>query len=87
MMKSNRTEAILDELVPLRELRSMLSKLFPSDASLEWHWRQHRSEYIQGEAVFEIAGRLLAHPEKFKRIALRIGQRTLTARHRTRNAR
>ena len=73
----------LSELVPFRDLQRELARQFPSEASLEWHWRQHRREYVGGGAVFEIAGRLLAHPEKFKQIALRIGQRALTARHNT----
>ena len=72
----------LDELIPMRELQKRLAHIFPSETSLEWHLRQHRKEYIAGGGIFEIAGRLLAHPPTFGRIALEIGQRTLAARHR-----
>jgi hypothetical protein len=75
----------LSELVPMRALQSELAHIFPSQGSLDWEVRQHRSEYISGGAIFEVAGRLLAHPPTFKRIALAIGQRRLATRHKPPN--
>lgn len=65
----------LAELMPLAELQIKLSHIFPSISSLEWHLRQNRSAYMEAGAIFEIAGRLLAHPTTFKRVALEIGTR------------
>jgi hypothetical protein len=80
-MENNNTGAQLSELVPMRDLQLELANIFPSQGSLDWEVRQHRREYIDGGAIFELAGRLLAHPPTFKRIALAIGQRRLAARH------
>jgi hypothetical protein len=68
----------LAELIPMRELQQRLARIFPSAASLEWHTRRHRTEYVQRGALFEIAGRLMAHPPTFERVALQIGARTVT---------
>jgi hypothetical protein len=70
-----------DQLVRPRELVEELKDLFPSEGSLEWEIKQHRRDYIAGGALFEIAGRLLAHPQKFRCVALQIGARKLAARH------
>jgi hypothetical protein len=70
-----------DELVRISGLQAALKDLFPSEGSLQWEIRQYREEYVVGGALFEIAGRLLAHPTNFRRIALEIGARKLAARH------
>jgi hypothetical protein len=70
-----------DELVRIPALQASVGDLFPSVPSLDWEIRQHRHEYVTGGALFEIAGRLLAHPTIFRRIALEIGAKRLAARH------
>jgi len=70
-----------DQLARISDLQSLIADLFPSRGSLDWEIRQHRSEYIAGGALFEIAGRLLAHPTTFRRIALSIGAKRLAVRH------
>lgn len=80
-MEENKPHPRLDELVPVRELQPMLARLFPTQGSLDWELRMHRREYIIGGALYEIAGRLLAHAPTFERIALAIGARKLTERH------
>lgn len=70
-----------DELVPLRALQSRLARIFPTQGSMDWEVRNHRREYIAGGALFEIGGRLLAHPPTFERIALELGSKKLAARH------
>lgn len=71
---------VVDEKAP-RDLHREMKDLFPTPASIEWEIRQHRRDYIAGGALFEIAGRLLADPMTFRRVALQIGAKTLAARH------
>lgn len=70
----------LSELVPIGELQRELSNIFASRGSLDWELRVHREQYIAAGAVFEIAGRLLAHPATFRRVALEIGADRLVRR-------
>lgn len=70
-----------DELVRPAQLENMVKDLYPTGGSLEWGIRQHKREYIAGGALFEIAGRLLVHPQAFRRVTLEIGNRKLAARH------
>jgi hypothetical protein len=72
----------LEEFVPMDQLQLKLSNIYQSRGSLEWAWRKHREQFISGGAVFEIAGRLLAHPATFARVALEIGADRLARRHR-----
>jgi hypothetical protein len=65
----------LSELRPLRELQRELAHVFPSRGSLDWEVRAHRHEYVAAGAIFEVAGRLMAHPPTFARVALEIGAR------------
>ena len=83
MRKADAAAARLDELVLLGELHEhpRLKQLLPSKSSAEWAVRTHRAEYIAGGAVYEIFGRLLAHPGHFERVTLEIGSRTLAQRH------
>lgn len=46
----------------------------------------HREAFIAAGALYEIAGRLVAHPSTFAQTALRIGSGALAARHATRPA-
>jgi hypothetical protein len=70
----------LSELRPIKDLQRELANIFPTRGSLEWELRQHRRAYIDGGAIFEIAGRLVAHPATFQRIAIEIGARKLASR-------
>jgi len=71
----------LSELRPIRELQRELAHIFPTPGSLDWELRAHRREYIQAGAVFEVAGRLMAHPVIFGRVALEIGARKMAVRN------
>lgn len=73
-------QVVLSELITMRELQQRLAKIFPSAGSLEWQVRIHRAEYVRAGALFEIAGRLMAHPPTFERVAVEIGARTISAR-------
>jgi len=79
MAKPSKTEPAsapaLAELITMRELQQQLANIFPSAGSLEWEVRRNRSEYVRAGAIFEIAGRLMAHPPTFQRVALEIGAR------------
>lgn len=81
MESASREAPKVDELVRMDALQAIVSDLFPSKGSLEWELRQHRSDYIRGAAVYEIGGRLLAHPSRFRAIALELGSKRLAARH------
>ena len=70
----------LSELRPLDELQRELAHLFPSRGSIDWELRSHRQAYVAAGAIFEIAGRLMAHPDTFKRTALAIGARKIAER-------
>lgn len=72
----------LGELVPVRDLRqdAEIAQIFPGPGSLDWELRQHRRDYVAAGALFEIAGRLMAHPPTFKKTALAIGARKLAER-------
>jgi hypothetical protein len=82
MAPSGNGDPSLGELVRLKELRADpdIARIFPGEQSLVWEIRQHRAEYVIAGALFEVAGRLLAHPATFKRIALAIGARRLADR-------
>lgn len=82
MAPSDNDGPSLGELVPLSKLRGdiEIARIFPGEGSLAWEVRQHRTEYVAGGALFELAGRLLAHPPTFKKIALTIGARRLADR-------
>ena len=80
------TAPSIDEFTPLREghTHTRLNRFFSSRNSVEWAWRKHRAEYIAGKAAYEIAGRVVIHPERFERVTLEIGARTLEQRQSTR---
>ena len=62
----------LGELRTLADLQQELSHIFPSIGSITWELRTNRDQYLSGGALFEISGRLMVDPKKFKRIALKI---------------
>ena len=68
-------EVRLSDLMTLRNLQPRLSKVFPSSGALDWFKRVHREELIRAGAIYVINGRLLAHPGRFERVALAIGER------------
>lgn len=70
----------LSELVPIRQLQRELANVFPTQGSLDWELRVNRREYVQAGAIYEVAGRLLAHPARFANTALAIGARKIAAR-------
>lgn len=70
----------LSELVPIRELQQQLARVFPTRGALDWELRVHRAEYVRGGAIFVVAGRLVAHPPRFERVALEIASRKVAAR-------
>lgn len=68
----------LEELVRLGDLQGQMENVFPTRGSLEWELKCRRDAYIERGALVEIAGRMLAHPARFKRIAVELAQeRTL----------
>jgi hypothetical protein len=81
MESASRESPKVEELVRMAALQDIVSDLFPSAGSLEWELRKHRMDYIRGGALYEIAGRLLAHPARFRAIALELGARRLAVRH------
>jgi len=80
--KAAPTAPALSELRSLRELQHELAHIFPSRGSLDWEVRANRKAYIAAGAIFEIAGRLMAHPATFERTALAIGARKVAERGR-----
>ena len=67
-------------LVPLFDWRKTNPHLFPSDTSLRWHLRQHRSAYIAAGAVLEIGGRLVCDPELMEKTLRQVGARVASQR-------
>lgn len=65
----------LGELRLIADLQKDLIYLFRSRGSIDWELRTNRAEYVRGRALFEISGRLMAHPATFKRIALELAAR------------
>lgn len=78
-MKRNAARSTLGELVRVNKLRNdrEIAEFFPGPFALQWHLRQCRADYVAAGALFEIAGRLFAHPAKFKECMLAIGARNL----------
>ena len=67
----------LAELRRIGDLQHELTNVFPSRGSIDWAIRVHRSEFVAARALFEIGGRLMAHPARFKACALEIAARTV----------
>jgi hypothetical protein len=74
-------ESPFGEWKPLRAAHADLKDLFPTLGSLEWATKKHKPEYVAGGALSFLAGRLLLHPPRFRRVSLEIGQRALAERH------
>lgn len=70
----------LGELRSIEDLQKDLAHIFPSRGSLDWELRTNRREYLKARALFEISGRLMAHPGTFKRVALEIASRRVSVR-------
>lgn len=72
----------LGEFVELRELaaRDDIRTTFPTEQSLRWFVRNHRSELVQAGALIALTNRLKFHPANFQRAAVNIGQRVLLRR-------
>ena len=70
----------LGELKPIAELQAELAHVFPRQGSIDWELRMHRREYVEAGALFEIGGRLMAHPPTFEKVALAIGRRKVAER-------
>ena len=85
MKKKSETKALsAADMRTLPALQEQLSALFPSIHSLNWELRQHRSRYVEAGALFEIGGRLVAHPAKFEATAMQIGAERAAERTRAR---
>lgn len=71
---------LLSELRTMEQLQRELKHVFPSAGSLEWELRANRRAYVRAGALFEIAGRLMAHPTTFAKTALSIGKAKIGSR-------
>jgi hypothetical protein len=83
MANANMLAPRINELKPLADLHTddRLQHIFDTANKVAWCYRVNRAEFIQAGAVYEICGRLLAHPERFEQVVLAIGSRTLARRH------
>lgn len=63
----------LAQLIHFKQAQPLLRHLFPTEGSLQWELRIHRRTYIEGGAIYLIAGRLLVDIARFEAIALRRG--------------
>lgn len=81
MQQQNATPT-LGEFVDLRELAAMadVRATFPSEQSLRWFVRHHRSELVSAGALISLTNRLRFHPDAFRRVAIGIGSRNVLAR-------
>lgn len=70
----------LAELRTIKQLQEELKHIFPTAGSLDWELRRNRTEYIKAGALFEIAGRLMAHPAVFQSVALALGAKRVEKR-------
>jgi len=67
------------ELKALPELQQELAHLFPSIGALQWELRTHRERYVRGGAIFELRGRIMAHPSTFQRVMVEIASEKIAA--------
>lgn len=72
----------LRDFVDLREMlsRDDVRAAFPTEQSLRWFVRNHRSELVQADALIALTNRLRFHPANFQRAAVDIGRRVLLQR-------
>jgi hypothetical protein len=76
-MKTQKLSTLVGTLVPLADFQAANAVIFPSETSLRWFLRVNRRELVELDAVTQIAGRLLIHPENFAKAATAIGRRQL----------
>lgn len=81
-MSATNEQPQLRDFVDLREIlsRDEVRAAFPTEQSLRWFIRNHRSELVQAGALIALTNRLRFHPENFQRAAVDIGRRVLLQR-------
>jgi hypothetical protein len=68
-------------LVLLWDWRAANTHLFPSDESLRWHLRKHRTEYVNAGALVRLTDRDFVSPKKFVAVLMVIGRRAAAMPH------
>lgn len=66
--------ADIERLVSPKDYQASRSRIFPSESSLRWHLRLHRTELAAGGAVVRIAGRILIDPLRFDDVVLQLAR-------------
>lgn len=71
--------ACLQRLITPQEYQSARHRIFPSEASLDWHMRTHRSDLMARGALVRVTSRNLIDPEIYDEAALEFARRKLAA--------
>jgi hypothetical protein len=66
-------ESQLANLLPLASYREKRQHIFPSQGSLDWFLRTHRSKLARTGALLMLAGRWFVAPEEFDAYVLTVG--------------
>lgn len=56
--------------------------IFPSEHSLRWFIRRHKSELLRSGALLRLTNRLFVHAEAFDAAIMRVGKLTAVASYR-----
>lgn len=70
----------VNALLPLSDYHAARSHVFPSDTSLDWYLRKHRSALIEAGALLMVAGRWLVQPSTFDTYVLERGTQAARGR-------
>jgi hypothetical protein len=66
---------LFKEWLPLPAFQPLASNVFQTMDSMRWFCRRYHDELIAAGAIAKLAGRTLAHVEKFPATAVEIGRR------------
>lgn len=64
----------LEELAPLQKYRETRQHIFPSEGSMQWWMRQHKTKAIAAGALLLIRGTWFAHSRKLDDMILAEGE-------------
>jgi len=71
-MQTEAASSALDRLVTPDEYQARRSRIFPSQTSLRWYLRVHRTSLIERGALIRIAGRLMLDSPALDRAVIEI---------------
>lgn len=73
-MQDTSSRRAVDLLMLPQQYRSSRQHMFPSDGSLQWYVRRHRTALVSAGAILLIAGRTHIDEQRFDAFALEQGK-------------